>query len=49
MTPTPYRALFDHVLTRGVSVHGCRVAREAGELSDHYPVVASLGDAPGKA
>jgi endonuclease/exonuclease/phosphatase family metal-dependent hydrolase len=30
----------DHVLGRGVSVSGCRVVREAGDLSDHYPVVA---------
>lgn len=32
----------DHVLTRGVPVDGCRVARESGDLSDHYPVVAVL-------
>ena len=30
-------ARIDHVLARGASVHGCRVVREAGELSDHYP------------
>ena len=33
----------DHVLTRGVSVEGCRVLHEAGDLSDHYPVVAEIG------
>jgi endonuclease/exonuclease/phosphatase family metal-dependent hydrolase len=32
----------DHVLARGVSVHDGRVARESGDLSDHYPVVAEL-------
>jgi endonuclease/exonuclease/phosphatase family metal-dependent hydrolase len=32
----------DHVLARGASVHDCRVVREAGELSDHYPVVADV-------
>ena len=32
----------DHVLTRGFDVVECRVAREAGELSDHWPVVARL-------
>jgi len=32
----------DHVLARGASVHGCRVARESGDLSDHYPVVAEV-------
>ena len=32
----------DHVLVRGASVHGCRVVREAGDLSDHYPVVADV-------
>ena len=29
----------DHVLARGAAVPGCRVLREAGELSDHYPVI----------
>ena len=29
----------DHVLARGAAVLGCRVLREAGELSDHYPVI----------
>ena len=33
----------DHVLARGASVHGCRVVRESGDLSDHYPVVAEIG------
>jgi endonuclease/exonuclease/phosphatase family metal-dependent hydrolase len=32
----------DQVLVRGASVHGCRVVREAGDLSDHYPVVAEV-------
>jgi endonuclease/exonuclease/phosphatase family metal-dependent hydrolase len=32
----------DHVLARGARVHGCRVARESGDLSDHYPVVATV-------
>jgi len=32
----------DQVLARGASVHGCRVLRESGDLSDHYPVVAEV-------
>jgi len=32
----------DHVLARGASVDGCRVVRESGDLSDHYPVVAEV-------
>jgi endonuclease/exonuclease/phosphatase family metal-dependent hydrolase len=32
----------DHVLVRGVEVVDCRVATEAGDLSDHWPVVADL-------
>jgi endonuclease/exonuclease/phosphatase family metal-dependent hydrolase len=32
----------DHVLARGASVRGARVLREAGSLSDHFPVVAEL-------
>ena len=32
----------DQVLSRGLSVRYCRVVREAGELSDHYPIVAEL-------
>jgi endonuclease/exonuclease/phosphatase family metal-dependent hydrolase len=32
----------DHVLVRGVGVESCRVATEAGDLSDHWPVVADL-------
>ena len=32
----------DHVLARGASISDCRVLREAGELSDHYPVVAEI-------
>ncbi len=33
----------DHVLVRGASVSPARVLREAGDLSDHYPVVADVG------
>jgi endonuclease/exonuclease/phosphatase family metal-dependent hydrolase len=32
----------DHVLARDVVIERCRVLREAGDLSDHYPVVADL-------
>ena len=32
----------DHVLARGASVTDCRVLREAGGLSDHYPVLAEI-------
>jgi endonuclease/exonuclease/phosphatase family metal-dependent hydrolase len=32
----------DHVLVRGAAVESCRVALEAGDLSDHWPVVAEL-------
>jgi endonuclease/exonuclease/phosphatase family metal-dependent hydrolase len=32
----------DHVLARGIGVESCRVARESGDLSDHYPVLAEL-------
>ena len=32
----------DQVLARGVSVSPARVLREAGDLSDHYPVVAEV-------
>jgi len=32
----------DHVLARGASVNGCRVLRESGDLSDHYPVLADI-------
>ena len=32
----------DHILLRGAAARGCRVALEAGDLSDHYPVVADL-------
>lgn len=32
----------DHVVARGASVLGCRVLREAGDLSDHYPVIAEV-------
>ncbi|MGH2382805.1 MAG: endonuclease/exonuclease/phosphatase family protein [Candidatus Limnocylindria bacterium] len=36
----------DQVLSRGASVHGCRVLRESGDLSDHYPVMAELRPRP---
>ena len=32
----------DHVLVRGFSVNACRVVTEAGDASDHLPVVATL-------
>ena len=32
----------DQVLVRGLAVDGCRVATEAGDASDHWPVVADL-------
>ena len=32
----------DHILARHVSVETCRVARESGDLSDHYPLVADV-------
>jgi endonuclease/exonuclease/phosphatase family metal-dependent hydrolase len=32
----------DHVFVRGLEVDACRVAIEAGDLSDHWPVVADL-------
>jgi endonuclease/exonuclease/phosphatase family metal-dependent hydrolase len=32
----------DHVLGRGVAIRECRVVLEAGDLSDHYPVVAEV-------
>ena len=35
-------ARIDHVLSRGATVRGCRVLRESGDLSDHYPVVAEV-------
>jgi hypothetical protein len=30
------------VLARGASVSNCRVLRESGDLSDHYPVIAEV-------
>ena len=36
------RDRIDHVLTRGFTALECRVAREAGDASDHWPVVARL-------
>lgn len=35
-------AAIDHVLVRGFAVEACRVDREAGDASDHWPVVADL-------
>ncbi len=32
----------DHVRVRGFAVEACRVATEAGDASDHWPVVADL-------
>lgn len=32
----------DQVLARDASVFGCRVMRDSGDLSDHYPVVAEI-------
>ena len=32
----------DHVLARGASVGRCRVLRESGDLSDHFPVLADI-------
>ncbi|MGZ8481226.1 MAG: endonuclease/exonuclease/phosphatase family protein [Candidatus Limnocylindria bacterium] len=32
----------DQVLARGASVVDCRVLRESGDLSDHYPVLADV-------
>ena len=36
------RAPIDQVLVRGLAVEACRVAVEAGDASDHWPVVADL-------
>jgi endonuclease/exonuclease/phosphatase family metal-dependent hydrolase len=41
-TSTDDGARIDHVLVRGATVSGCRVLRESGVLSDHYPVVAEV-------
>jgi endonuclease/exonuclease/phosphatase family metal-dependent hydrolase len=35
-------ARIDHVLAREASVSDCRVLREAGELSDHFPLVVEI-------
>ncbi len=32
----------DHILVRGLAVDDCRVVTEAGDASDHLPVVATL-------
>ena len=36
----------DHILTRGLTTSACRVADEAGDASDHLPVVADLAPGP---
>ncbi len=36
-------AAIDHVFVRGLEVVACRVATEAGDRSDHWPVVADVG------
>jgi endonuclease/exonuclease/phosphatase family metal-dependent hydrolase len=36
----------DHILTRGLTTIDCRVAVEAGDASDHWPVVADLAPPP---
>jgi endonuclease/exonuclease/phosphatase family metal-dependent hydrolase len=36
------RNRIDHLLFRGLGVLDCRVGREAGDLSDHLPVVATF-------
>ena len=41
-TTTDDGARIDHLLARGASIRGCRVAREAGDLSDHFPVEADV-------
>jgi endonuclease/exonuclease/phosphatase family metal-dependent hydrolase len=35
-------APIDQVLVRGLTVDGCRVVTEAGDVSDHWPVVVDL-------
>ena len=32
----------DQVLAHGASVDSCRVLRQAGDLSDHWPLVAEV-------
>ena len=39
---TDDRLRIDQVLARRASVQGCRVVRESGDLSDHFPVVAEV-------
>jgi endonuclease/exonuclease/phosphatase family metal-dependent hydrolase len=39
----------DHVLTRGLRALECRVVTEAGDASDHLPVVATFEVPPGAA
>ena len=40
----PHR--IDHLLTRGLLALDCAVHREAGDASDHLPVVATFEAAP---
>jgi len=37
----------DHILTRGLTTIACRVVEEAGDTSDHLPVVGDLASPPG--
>jgi endonuclease/exonuclease/phosphatase family metal-dependent hydrolase len=37
----------DHLLTRGLQALDCRVFREAGDASDHLPVVGTFEPSPG--
>jgi endonuclease/exonuclease/phosphatase family metal-dependent hydrolase len=39
---TDHGGRIDHVLAQGASIRDCRVLRESGELSDHYPLVAEI-------
>jgi endonuclease/exonuclease/phosphatase (EEP) superfamily protein YafD len=32
----------DHLLAAGLTATSCRVVREAGDASDHWPVVATF-------
>jgi endonuclease/exonuclease/phosphatase family metal-dependent hydrolase len=37
-----HQASIDHILLRGLRATECRVVREAGDASDHWPVVATI-------
>ena len=45
MSCGPHR--IDHLLTRGLRATACAVYREAGDASDHLPVVADFEVVPG--